>query len=169
MRTQNTEIAKWRKSIWDCFCFRARPIAENGCCCGLSARSKRNRLGHARKVGRATKIGRMSDFDLCDWSRLRSAQATTATCGLPHTTARQAARASSYVSPSRAFSTAMPPPIQLLTRLDFVAARRSPTTTPACAACCLIHRATSFLPILVACALDCDLQKSFNMGVMSFG
>ena len=25
------------------------------------------------------------------------------------------------------------------------------------------------IPILVAYALDCDLQKSFNMGVMSFG
>ena len=25
------------------------------------------------------------------------------------------------------------------------------------------------IPILVACALDCELQNSFNMGVMSFG
>jgi len=33
----------------------------------------------------------------------------------------------------------------------------------------ILDAADRIIPILVACALDCDLQNSFNMGVMFFG
>ena len=72
---------------------------------------------------------------------------TMATCSLPNTISKQAAKSSSCASPLRASSAAIPPPIQLLTRLALAATWRSPTTTPACTAYCLIPRATCLLPV----------------------